>query len=272
MRTLLVALALGALAVATPANADRGAETCQGKSATIVQTGGTVNGTDGDDVIVGGSDTNVRAGVGDDTICVSGGRVEGGRGDDSAKVRGTHQADFIELRNVEEMDVRLGDGADHARVVWRLDGTPASGSLDGGGNVEDIVSAVSLITLEGVNIDLARERLILGYGELELSGFRNAYAEANSVRMTGGDANNELTGKACALRIRGGLGADRLTALDYTKRSDCAGAFLHGQRGDDVMRGSERGDYLIGGPGRDTAYGGKGVDSCVAVERERSCE
>ena len=76
---------------------------------TIVQPEGIVQGTDGDDVIVGGAETKVRAGEGDDTICVTGGRVEGGDGDDSAEMRGTDGADFVELRE------RGGRGRRHGR-------------------------------------------------------------------------------------------------------------------------------------------------------------
>ena len=55
--TTLLLAAVGAAAV--PLSAGAAADTCQGKVATIVQSTGTVNGTDGDDVIVAGSGDSV---------------------------------------------------------------------------------------------------------------------------------------------------------------------------------------------------------------------
>ena len=46
--------------------------TCRGEAATIVGTTPTLQGTDGRDVIVTGSSTDVRAGAGDDLVCVTG--------------------------------------------------------------------------------------------------------------------------------------------------------------------------------------------------------
>jgi hypothetical protein len=51
MRTIALVLVLGGLTAGGPARA-AAVETCQGKDATIVQSGGTANGTSGDDVIV----------------------------------------------------------------------------------------------------------------------------------------------------------------------------------------------------------------------------
>ena len=90
-----LALVTSGLALSAPAQA--AAETCQGKPATIVQASGTVNGTDGADVIVAGdlvssSKITVLAGKGDDTVCIRVGDlaydvVDGGAGVDSVEAR-----------------------------------------------------------------------------------------------------------------------------------------------------------------------------------------
>ena len=41
---------------------------------------------------------------------------------------------------------------------------------------------------------------------------------------------------------------------------------IHAGGGDDYLGGSGRADHLDGGPGRDRAYTGRGVDTCVSVE------
>lgn len=62
---------LGATLLATPTALAAG-ETCRGEAATIVGTTPTLQGTDGRDVIVTGSSTDVSAGAGDDLVCVTG--------------------------------------------------------------------------------------------------------------------------------------------------------------------------------------------------------
>src|SRR4051812_8335074 len=73
-----------ALALTGPASPSYAATMCQGKPATIEGSTGILTGTEGDDVIVGhGTAVGVNALGGNDLICVDGGDVATGLGDDS---------------------------------------------------------------------------------------------------------------------------------------------------------------------------------------------
>ncbi len=83
---LVLSMLAALVAVAQPAGAQETAVLCAGQEATIVgTTPGTINGTDGDDVIVGtsGADT-INAGAGNDSVCGLGGGdlIRGGTGRD----------------------------------------------------------------------------------------------------------------------------------------------------------------------------------------------
>ena len=272
MRCLVLSVVAAAL-VAPGAQAADG-ETCQGKPATIVQSQGNVKGTDGDDVIVGGPDTRVRARAGDDTICVTGGRVQGGDGRDSVEMRGTDVEDFILLSSVEVVDVETGAGADRVRLTTD-DRMRLSGHLDGGDG-EDVVSVGSD---NGVTINLARSRLALRSRQhAVLTGFENAAADTWSIAtlIVGDAGDNRLTlgtDSDCAGVVRGGPGDDVITAGHVDVHDTCFGITAYGEAGNDVLRGSGFDDVLIGGPGRDRAYGGDDQDNdrCRAEVR-RGCE
>jgi Ca2+-binding RTX toxin-like protein len=123
---------------------------------------------------------------------------------------------------------------------------------------------------------------------------------APQVKLVGDDRANDLSFNACQATLRGGAGADRLSAVAEDRwwgvfSYDCsalaikAGATMSGGPGTDRLRGGAdkdklRGDgghdrlqgrggndVLLGGRGKDKADGGKGRDRCVA-ERERRCE
>ena len=187
------------------------AETCQGKPATIVQAEGIVEGTDGDDVIVGGVETKVRAGEGDDTICVTGGRVEGGDGDDSAEMRGTDGADFVELRNVEDVDVDTAGGPDHVRLVFHERFGGSVGSIDEGDGL-DILSVV--LTRSGTNIYLPRGFVETSGGHTLLDGAENVFASGRWVRIYGNRADNKLWADGCRVTMIGGDGDDALSVFE----------------------------------------------------------
>ena len=276
MRTTLalagLALVAAALPLAAPARAGLADQTCQGKPATIVQAEGIVRGTDGDDVIVGGSATRVRALAGDDTICVIAGRVKGGDGRDSVEMRGTDAEDFVLLSSVEVVDVETGAGADRVRLTTD-DGMRLRGHLDGGDG-EDLVSVGSD---NGVTIDLARSRLALRPRQhAALTGFENAAADTWSIAtlIVGDAGDNRLTlgtDSDCAGVVRGGPGDDVISAGHVDVHDTCLGITAYGNRGNDVLRGSSAPDALYGGPGRDRAVGGEDEDACRAEVR-RGCE
>lgn len=266
MRVLILGILTAGL-VAPPSHAVD-TVTCQGKPATIVQSEGVVEGTGGDDVIVGGHDTEVRARGGADTICVSGGHVDGGPGVDSVELRGIDHEEFSTLTDLEHLDVTTDFGIDAVDLRWTEVPAVLSGSIDGGDS-EDLVRARAP---ERVRLDLQRGRVTLGPGlGLAIGGFENATAVAPRVRLVGDRARNYLRLSGCDLAARGGDGRDRLWLLDKLVAETCRGARLTGQDGNDKLRGGARGDVLLGGRGRDRADGGPGLDTCAA-EKEFGCE
>ena len=121
-RNLIVfaALLLATLGVAVaPVSAEAAVDTCQGKDATIVKETGTVSGTDGDDVIIGGPYTVVLAGPGDDTVCASGGTADGGSGVDSIQLIGHDIGEGLPtVVDFEHLDLRTNFYLGEVHLEW----------------------------------------------------------------------------------------------------------------------------------------------------------
>jgi Ca2+-binding RTX toxin-like protein len=266
-RSLTVAglLALALLAPATGPSA--AAETCLGRTATIVGTGPSITGTDGRDVIVTGTADTVDALEGDDLVCVSG-------PDDSPRV----------------LTIRMGAGNDEV-IVEPADVVATGSRLDAGPG-RDLLVAAQREGRQAVNLGL--ERWLLDSRIATVAGFEDVTLVAPSVRVLGDDEPNTFSSTSCfakldgnggddylanrprsyfeaytfdcvaSSRMHGGSGADRLVDSHGT------GA-LHGGPGHDSLLGRGGEDQLDGGRGRDRADGCKGRDRCAA-ERERRCE
>jgi Ca2+-binding RTX toxin-like protein len=287
--TLLLA-ALGVTAV--PLSADAAVDTCQGKVATIVQSTGTVNGTDGDDVIVAGSGdpfdpvTTVLAGAGDDTVCVVGGGVDvfdGGSGVDSIVLRGDNDGEGLPtVIDFEHLDIRVNFYLGELYLEWtevpsELMGTVVA-DYRAGARVSKVLDnpTVHLAAPEnstyGLRVDLRSRQVSLGEGlSFALTGVNDVYMNAHKIRAFGNDNRNYLILSGCDVVARGGDGNDRLWASDRKGDRRCPGVRLLGQRGPDKLDGTKRNDVLIGGPDPDLAEGGRGRDRCVA-EHKTSCE
>lgn len=259
MNRLLLAslvLALAALPVAGQAHAV--GENCQGEPATIVDLdGGTVQGTDGDDVIVTVPDVTVLAGAGRDAVCVA----------------GTANADYVDVQDGEDLTIALGGGYDTLHISR---GGAGGGGIDAGA--------------DGAYLEIVPDRsLFLDLGHLYLSmdadstyaivGDWNVTASAKRVRMLGDSGPNHLRAldQSCHIRIEAGRGKDWLAVAPNTVDapevpcSNMTRPQLLGQGGNDLLVGWKRNDRLLGGPGTDTAKGGFGRDFCQA-EIKRSCE
>ena len=287
--TLLLA-AVGVTAV--PVSAGAAVDTCQGKVATIVQSTGTVNGTDGDDVIVAGSGdpfapvTTVLAGAGDDTVCVVGGGVDvfdGGRGVDSIVLRGDNDGEGLpKVIDFEHLDIKVNFYLGELYLEWtevpsELMGTVVA-DYSASARVAKVLDnpTVHLVAPENskdaLRVDLRSGQVRLGERlRFALSGVNDIYMNADKIRAFGNDARNYLILSGCDVVARGGDGNDRLWASDRKGDRRCPGVRLIGQRGPDKLDGTKRNDVLIGGPGPDLAEGGKGRDRCVA-EHKTSCE
>lgn len=258
MRILLASLLLSALSVAGGAARALEGETCMDEPVTITDNdGGDVMGTDGDDVIRVGPDVTVLAGLGHDTVCVD----------------GTDEADYVDVRDAEDLDIVLGAGYDTLHVIR---GGAGTGVIDGG----DDSANVLLIPDRSVLADLETGDLSMdGDSSYEFGGFDTVLASAKRVRLLGGSGPDHLRAlmQSCHIAIEGGRGKDWLAVAPNTIDAPpitCANRTapnLLGRGGNDLLVGYRGNDRLYGGPGRDTAKGGLGKDTCQA-EVKKSCE
>ena len=296
-RTALAAvLLLPALAaLAGPVPASYAAATCQGQAATIESPGGVVHATEGDDVIVStGGDANIYAKGGNDLVCIVGGFVSTGPGNDSVVSTapdGEHTEVGLEggadsyvstggarslvyVKDTTSVHVDLGPGGGD---VWLEPTTTAgTGSVDlgarGGNLYANGLSEAHVDLRSGtagvddlLNVSIANVDIASGYGA--------------TVRLVGDDRPNELKAHGCTITMRGGDGRDELVIVgggdDRTQRDEprCRRprSLLKGEDGPDLLRGRGDDDVLLGGRGRDVAKGSFGTDRCVA-EREKNCE
>lgn len=158
---------------------------CQGKSATVIASGGVATGTKGPDVILGSkADDIIRGRGGDDLIC-------GRAGDDT--IRGHAGADSI--RGDAGDDVVFGNGGDDiirgVRDRDELHGQSGDDRVRGGRH-DDIVLG--------------------GGGDDRLAGNRDddiVRGRAGNDRLHGNQGNDRVHGGSGRDRCRGGTGKDR---------------------------------------------------------------
>ena len=293
LRVALTTLALPAtLALGGPvAPTYAAAAVCQGRPATIEGSVGTINGTDGDDVIVStGAGTDVQARGGDDLVCVVGGTVYTGTGDDSVVstapvgsqtiaylsggtdtyVGGAGSSDVI-ADEITSFHVTMGSGGGTMELFPTS--TPGTGTVDFG------ASAGSLYAFgeARAEVDLsAQTASIDGLLQVTTIGLRNATATGCKVRMKGDAKNNFLTAYGRDIVASGGGGRDNLGRVGNgfdVELADCGRykSVFRGQGGPDRLFGRRGDDVLIGGTGRDVANGAGGVDTCRAEVR-KNCE
>lgn len=282
----LAGLALVAAGLQLTAPAQAVGETCQGKDATIVQTGSAaVVGTSGDDVIVAKDSEDIRGGAGNDTICVgNAGHFEGGPGVDSIElVDGFTDDSGADIVDFEKLDVRTFYNLGTLDFEWTTLPTELSGAVDASyypdartvARVLDNPTADFVVpesSAYGLKVDLRAEKVYLGDGlAFSLTGVNDIVMKAQKIRAFGNDSRNYFFLDGCDVKAHGGSGNDRLWATKSKGRKSCPGYQLFGQQGPDKLRGTKRDDVLIGGPDRDRADGDKGKDRCVA-EKKSGCE
>ena len=284
MRSLVLAVAAAVLVVPGAQAAD--GETCQGRPATIVQSEGVVEGTDGDDVIFATGDQGtawlyVYGKGGNDLICVGGhlpdgvhsvdasSEVQGGGGTDTLVYVGSDGEDHVRTLDVETIDIHTGGGVDDVTLAGTTHG---GGVVDGGPEPAHRNSLTVIVAQEGglLVVELGDEEMWVDGVPFDVTGFDRVSGIAETVVIDGDGLANRLEALACHGRVRGDRGDDVLRA---SRRGRCheVGLRLLGQKGNDRLRGSMQDDVLIGGPGRDVAYGRGGRDACRA-EIKKSCE
>jgi Ca2+-binding RTX toxin-like protein len=266
------------------------ATVCQGQPATIEGSTGTISGTEGNDVIVStGPDTEVQAKGGNDLVCVVGGDVYTGLGDDSVVstapagtftnvflvggtdtyVGGAGRSDVV-ADEITSFHVTMGGGG-----VMELNptSTPGAGTVDFGTSAGYLYA----FGLEKARVDLAAQTASIdGLLSVTTVGVRSATATGCKVRMQGDDENNDLGAFGHNIAISGGGGRDQVARVGNGFDLDLpeCGAYksvLRGEAGPDRMTGRLGDDILIGGPGHDVAQGAGGVDTCRAEVR-KNCE
>ncbi|WP_224273525.1 calcium-binding protein [Nocardioides lacusdianchii] len=240
----LVCLTAPGLALLGPTAASGAAETCQGRTATIVGSGHSIQGTEGPDVIVTNGARSVYAKGGDDLVCVTGrflGKyypvdVRAGDGNDVVDASGAGRQP-VHASFGSGADTFVGGGGDDAVELDYPDAAGGVDTVDGRGGSDTI----SLQTGPGdVVVDNAIGHFTSG-SEVratwtKVEGF-GIHQSAGSQRMTfvGTAADESVSTSSvddAVLDVTLGRGDDRwssATALTPTSR-------------------------LVGGPGRDSIY------------------
>lgn len=223
----VLALAVGMVAF-TPA-ATAAVRTCMGLTPTITGSG-TINGTDGHDVIVGSAQADVINGLEyNDVICGGGGADTINGGDDRDFIFGEGSSDTL----------RGGDGLD------TIDGGAGNDSILGGNDNDSLYGGdgIDFIAGNGGNNGLEG-----GPGDDQLVG------GPNPDRLSGEDGEDIVVGGGGADAMQGGAGSDQL-------RGGGGGDRLFGEGGDDTVQGGAGNDQMNGGPNFDVCDGGAGVDT-----------
>ena len=291
---LSAAAMLGLALLAPTTSASAAGETCEGRAATIVGIPETdLMGTPGDDVILSNGADGVRAGDGDDVICVSPApdgetynvSVDAGEGDDTVVVVGSETTDVSAEANLGpgRDTFRGGDNEDY--VTASLDDTLV---VDRGTDyVEVIVPAneplpttVGSVTgspVDGYTQVLAhgrrvvmdgRDRTISVDGEVRMRiGVvpHMLYGVAQHVTLVGTPGDDRLVATACAsATVRGRGGDDEILRIgfDAPPSRKCPHSHMRawGGGGDDRIAGTINNDVLVGGAGNDRLRGRKGKD------------
>jgi Ca2+-binding RTX toxin-like protein len=286
----IAVLVPGATVVAAPAAPVAAATVCQGRPATVEGASGILTGTEGDDVIVGhGTAVGVQALGGDDLICVEGGNVSTGAGDDSV-VSTAPAGAFTEVMMSGGNDSYVGgpggsdviaDDVSSFHVVFGGPGTmelfPTSVAGTGTVTFGSATSHLYAFGEKEARVDLSTQTASVdGLLHVTMSGLRYATATGCKVRMKGNDKNNDLDAFGHNVVISGGDGRDLLRRvgngfdLDLPECGRYKSVF-RGQGGPDRMVGRAGPDVMIGGPGPDVADGAGGIDTCRAEVR-KSCE
>jgi len=240
-----------------------------GNDTVVPRPGLQLNGTEGDDVMrgselgeviqgYGGSDTiNGRAGddhlYGDDLTSTTDGtdddRIAGGAGQDvvvgtigSDALRGGPGPDLLDAQGHGTSRILGGGGNDLLRVFV--------GTAPG-------VSIVGQAGRDGVVIDaFGLVEVRMGEGDLSVDGNRIGWLDTERVYMAGG----------VELDYYGHSGSDEV----YASAGGRIRAWTRG--GNDVIRGSDRPDFVAAGRGTDEVRARAGRDTCLSAERRRSCE
>ncbi len=259
--------------------------TCLGRHVTIAG-GGTLEGTDRDDVILAHRRATIDAGAGVDLVCTRGGYSEVYSGSGADRIDGGAGDDYFYEEAGE--DVVSGGGGDDL-----ITDTDASDDrYSGGAGRDGIRFSYPYGRLQPrIVVDLARGRA-RGHGRDRLSGFEYLEGTGRRDSIRGSGRPETLDGIRGGDRIVGRGGDDTIfgaallvSEVGVIDRYDGADPALRGGVGDDRIFGGAGRDRLSGGPGDDLldgggpslrpgdgGHGGPGKDRCLDLEAMRACE
>ncbi|RYB94129.1 calcium-binding protein [Nocardioides oleivorans] len=270
--TALIGIAVTALAPVAAAAPARAAETCDGKVPTIVVPESTsfpitpVQGTAGDDVILGSSRRDVIEGLGgNDTICGLAGadRIFGGEGDD--RLFGGLDEDYYPDDGYYGDHLAPGPGDDFVD----LGHDPASEDIWWGDR--PYFDVVAFEDAPGpVTVDL-------GAGTATGEGTDTIAPLVSNGGIAGSAYDDVLIGSAADDFITGGAGEDRIESAqgDDLVYPDADWLWAVEGRGDGLLSGDDRvsagpgADEVISYRGADDLDGGAGNDALSAMGRDQ---
>ncbi|WP_169334468.1 putative Ig domain-containing protein [Hahella ganghwensis] len=251
----------------------------------------TMQGSDGDDYIVGSPDgSDLSGGAGDDHLIGQGGddTLVGGVGNDTLEGGGGHNTfehgsgdghDTILLDGGSSSNtVKFGSGmtADNTRLSRTGDDLTIGGTESDGdvtvkdffkGNAPNELSALTFVTGETWDYDEITKRTkfvgIPGYYDLKGDSEDNILYQGESLgNAYGGGGNDIIYGGANMERLYGEDGSDQIYAADGgdTVYGGEGADFLYGEAGNDTLEGGAGDDELYGGDDQDILRGGTGED------------
>lgn len=243
-------------------------------------------GTDADDVLIGGEDSDRLQGRrGDDQLSGGGGndRLQGGRGDDvlhgdtgNDRLQGGRGDDRLDggagndrLSGGRGDDVLTGgDGRDRLSGGAgddTLSGGEGRDRLSGGGGDDTFVLSGAQDARDTVRGGAGEDKIEAGEDGIHLNRFNAEKSSIETIDAGGKDISGtdgkdviDLTGAEIqnAARIEAGDGNDRVTGSEGDD-------IISGGAGRDTLRGGAGDDTLIGSEGRDRLEGGEGADTYV---------
>lgn len=216
-----------------------------------------VDGDDGNDVIIGSADLGgtLLGGDGADTITGStiGDVINAGDGADSVDagdgndtVSGGDGNDIIDS-GLGDDSIDAGDGNDSIIAGDGLD------SINGGDGADTVDGGLGNDDINGMS---GFDSLIGGDGDDTLRGGADAdivAGDAGNDRIEGNAGDDTLNGGDDSDEVHGGSGNDVI-------EGDAGIDFLNGQSGNDAINGGSEGDTILGGGGNDTISGGTDND------------
>ncbi|QSR29325.1 hypothetical protein CFI00_02175 [Nocardioides sp. S5] len=240
----LVCLTVPGLALLGPTAASGAAETCQGRTATIVGSGHSVQGTEGPDVILTNGARSVYAQGGNDLICISGpytGKyypvfVRSGNGNDVVDGTGSPRQEVYAFL-AAGVDTFLGGDASDSVELDYPDAASGVDTVDGGGGSDSI-------------------RIQTGPGDAVVDNEVGRFTSAGEVRTTWADVEGFGIQQSAGSQRLTFVGTDADESVGWSS-SDAATVDVTLGRGDDHWSSSTPptpSSRLFGGPGRDSIY------------------